>query len=206
MIASTALDAGGSRASRHRSLRTGLIVGTVSILLAICGYGIASLISHSGQTYAAGSPSSWLPKQQLQLPVDRQLVGTYSNPAIAVAGDNVKIKAPGFSAMVDVTGPLVPGEGFLYQPQYVVATWKVHIWDVKGNIALSAADFDSIDHVGTEFRLLPPTGTTVPTSVVTGHQVTFQLRANVPIGEDLFRWAPDGNNVIAKWDNQVEND
>jgi hypothetical protein len=46
----------------------------------------------------------------------------------------------------------------------------------------------------------------MPRSVSTGQQVTFQLRGVVPIGEDLLRWAPNGNNIVAKWDNQVEND
>jgi len=46
----------------------------------------------------------------------------------------------------------------------------------------------------------------MPKAVSTGQQVSFQLRAVVPIGEDLVRWAPNGNNIVAKWDNQVEND
>lgn len=201
----------GARTSRaglpgSACVRTALIIGTFALLLGILGYGIDALIAHSDQTLTAGNPATWLPKQQLDKPVARMLVGTYANPAITVAGDNVRVKTPRFRALADVTGPLVPGEGFSYQPQYVVATWTVHIWDVTGDIALSAADFDSLDHAGTEFRLLPPLGTTMPKSVSTGRQVTFQLRAVVPIGEDLFRWAPNGNNIVAKWDNQVEND
>ena len=127
-------------------------------------------------------------------------------PAITVAGDDVRVKTPTFSAFAVVTGPLVPGEGLSYQPQYVVATWTVHIWDVKGHIPLSAADFDNIDHVGTEFHLQPPQGTTMPQVGLDGRAGHLQLRAVVPIGEDLFRWAPNGNNIVAKWDNQVEND
>jgi hypothetical protein len=87
-----------------------------------------------------------------------------------------------------------------------VGTWTVHIWDVKGHIPLSAAEFDSIDHLGAEFRLKVPQGTTMPKAVSTGQQATFQLRAVVPVGEDLVRWAPNGDNIVAKWDNQVEND
>ena len=189
-----------------RRARTALIIGTLAALLGILAYGIYGLVSPGRQTYAGGNPATWLPKQQLYQPVDRTLVGTYSDPAITVAGGDVRVKTPPFSALVVVTGPLVPGEGYNYQPQYVVATWTVHIWDVKGDIPLSAADFDTIDYVGTEFRLLPPQGTTMPKSVSTGRQVTFQLRAVVPIGEDLLRWAPNGNNIVAKWDNQVEND
>jgi hypothetical protein len=137
---------------------------------------------------------------------DHTKIGTYANPAITVTGDIVDVKTPNFSAMATVTGPLVPGEGFTYQPRAITATWIVHIWDVKGTIALSAADFDNIDHLGTEFSVNSPPGLTVPKSVSTGQQVSFQLRAVVPIGEDLFRWAPNGNNIVAKWDSQVEND
>jgi hypothetical protein len=46
----------------------------------------------------------------------------------------------------------------------------------------------------------------MPTSVSTGEQATFSLRAVVPTGDSLVRWAPNGNNIVAKWDNQVEND
>jgi hypothetical protein len=46
----------------------------------------------------------------------------------------------------------------------------------------------------------------MPTSVSTSQQATFQLRAVVPTGESLVRWAPNGYNVIAKWDNQVEDE
>jgi len=200
--------AGRSRAGQpgSRRARTALIIGAFAVLLGILAYGIYGLASPGRQTYAGSHPATWLPKQQLYQPVERTLVGTYSDPVITVAGGDVRVKTPRFSALVVVNGPLVPGEGYSYQPQFVVATWTVHIWDVNGDISLSAADFDSIDHVGTEFHLLPPQGTTMPRSVSTGQQVTFQLRGVVPIGEDLLRWAPNGNNIVAKWDNQVEND
>jgi hypothetical protein len=199
--------AGRSRAGRlgPGRARTALIAATFAALLGVSAYGVDLLISsHHG--YAGGNPATWLPKEEVNLSVDHTLVGTYKSPAITVAGDDVRVKTPTFSALAVVTGPLVPGEGLSYQPQYIVATWKVHIWDVKGHIPLSAADFDNIDHFGTEFRVQAPQGTSVPRTVSTGGQVSFELRAVVPIGEDLFRWAPNGNNIVAKWDNQVEND
>jgi hypothetical protein len=182
-----------------------VLAAIFAALLGVAAYGVDLLVS-AHQGYASGNPATWLPKEELHQAADQMLVGTYKSPAITVAGDNVRVKTPTFSASAVVTGPLVPGEGLSYQPQYVVATWKVHIWDVKGHISLSAADFDNIDHIGTEFRLQPPQGTTMPRAVSTGGQVSFELRAVVPIGEDLFRWAPNGNNIVAKWDNQVEND
>ncbi len=152
-----------------------------------------------------GGPATRL-AEQLDRPADHTVAGTYADPAITVAGDDVRVKTPTFSASAVVTGPLVPGEGFSYQPRFVTGTWTVHIWDVKGHIPLAAADFDSIDHFGNEYRLRVPPGTTMPKEVSAGQQVTFELRAVVPIGEDLVRWAPNGNNIVAKWDNQVEND
>ena len=203
--------AGGSRAfrpgsRRGRLVRTGATAAIFAVLFGGLAYGAYALWYNSHEGYVAGNPAKWLPEQQLNRNVDRTLVGTYASPAITVVGDLVRVETPTFSATAVVTGPLVPGEGFTYQPSAVVATWTVHIYDVKGHIPLSAADFDSIDHVGTEFKVLPPAGTTMPTSVSTGGHVTFDLRGDVPIGEDLFRWAPNGNNIVAKWDNQVEND
>jgi hypothetical protein len=40
----------------------------------------------------------------------------------------------------------------------------------------------------------------------TGQTLRFKVRAVMPTGEGLMRWAPNGNNIVAKWDYQVEND
>jgi hypothetical protein len=200
----TAVRLGG--VDRAPSLRNVLLASLVVAVLGAAAYSIDVLVTRSGPSIGAGRPATWLPSQQLHEATEHTVVGTYAAPAITVAGGDVRVKAPGFSAVAVVTGPLVPGEGFQYQPRFVSATWTVHIFDVKGTIPLAASDFDSIDYAGAAFHMQPPQGTTVPKSVSTGRQVTFQLRANVLIGEDLFRWAPNGNDIIAKWDNQVEND
>jgi hypothetical protein len=190
----------GSRA------RTVAVAVIFAVLLGALGYGAYGLWANGHRGYVAGNPAKWLPKQQLDQPVDRTLVGTYASPAVTLAGDDVRVQTPTFSAVAVVIGPAVPGEGLSFQPTYLTSTWTVHIWEVKGHISLSAKDFDSVDYAGTEFKLHVPQGGTMPTSVATGQQVTFQLRAVVPTGESLVRWAPNGKNVIAKWDNQVEND
>jgi len=195
-----------SGAVRPRSIRTLALAGIFAVLLGVLGYGVYGLWANSHRGYVSANPAKWLPKQQLDHPVDGIVIGTYALPAITVAGDDVRIHTPTFSALAVVTGPTVPGEGLSYQPRYLTSTWTVHIWDVKGYVPLAAKDFDSIDHVGTQFQLHVPQGGTMPTSVSTGQQATFQLRAVVPVGESLFRWAPNGNNIVAKWDNQVEND
>ena len=193
-----------SGAVRPRSYRTVAVIFVV--LLGVLAYGVYGLWANGHRAYVSGNPAKWLPKQALHKPVDRTLFGTYAAPAITVAGDYVHVRAPTFTALAVVTGPAVPGQGFSYQPKYLTSTWTVHIWDVKGYVPLAAKDFDSIDYAGTEFQLSVPPGGTMPKSVSTGQDATFQLRAVVPIGESLLRWAPNGNNIIAKWDNQVEND
>jgi hypothetical protein len=198
---------GESRAIRPGSrARTVALAAIFAVLLGALSYGTYGVWANSHRGYVSGNPAKWLPKQQLDQRVDGTLLGTYASPAITVAGDDVRVKTPKFSAFAVVTGPAVPGEGLSYQPTYLTSTWTVHIWDVKGEIALSTKDFDSIDHAGTEYQLHVPEGSTMPMSVSTGQQATFQLRAVVPTGESLVRWAPNGNNIIAKWDNQVEND
>jgi hypothetical protein len=176
------------------------------VLLGALAYGGYGLWANSHEGYVPGNPAKWLPKQALRTLSDRTLVGTYAAPAITVAGDAVRVETKNFSALAVVTGPAVPGEGLSYQPDYLTSTWTVRIWDVKGYVALSAKDFDSLDHSGTQYQLHVPDGSTMPTSVSTGHQATFSLRAVVPTGESLVRWAPNGHNIVAKWDNQVEND
>jgi len=189
--------------SRARTIASAAIFALLLGALAYGGYG---LWANSHQGFVHGNPAKWLPKQSLRTLSDRTLVGSYASPAITVAGDDVRVETPKFSAFAVVTGPSVPGEGLSYQPDYLTSTWTVHIWDIKGYIALSAKDFDSLDHSGTQYQLHVPPGTTMPTSVSTGQQVTFSLRAVVPTGESLVRWAPNGHNIVAKWDNQVEND
>jgi hypothetical protein len=186
--------------------RTIAFAAIFAVLLGALAYGGYGLWANSHQGYVPGNPAKWLPKQSLRTVTDRTLVGTYASPAITVAGDDVRVKTPTFSAFAVVTGPAVPGEGLSYQTGYLTSTWTVHIWDVKGYIALSAKDFDSLDHSGIEYQLHVAAGTTMPPSVATGQQVTFSLRAVVPTGESLVRWAPNGHNIVAKWDNQVEND
>jgi hypothetical protein len=36
--------------------------------------------------------------------------------------------------------------------------------------------------------------------------VSFRLRVVEATGEGLMRWAPNGRNIVAKWDFVVEND
>jgi hypothetical protein len=181
------------------------IVAILVVLFAALGVGIYGLTNRPHLNLA--DPASWLPRQQLDHPVNSTLVGTAANPALTVEGDYVEVHAPTFSALALITGPNVPGEGLPYQANYTTCTWTISFSHVVGSLPISVSDFDSIDHSQTVFKpyLLP--GEAVPPKVLqTGQHLSFQIRAVMPVGEGLMRWAPDGDHIVAKWDYQVEND
>ncbi|MGO8861975.1 MAG: hypothetical protein ACLQRH_14585 [Acidimicrobiales bacterium] len=185
--------------------RTILIVGIFAVLFAALGYGLYELTAPRQLNMA--DPQSWLPKQQLDHPVDRTLVGTYADPALTVEGDFVEVRTATFSALAVMNGPVVPGEGLPHQASFTTCTWTISLSHVVGRVPISVADFDSIDHSQTVFKpYLVPGERTPPTVVTTGHDLTFQIRSVMPVGEGLLRWAPDGDHIVAKWDYQVEND
>jgi hypothetical protein len=45
-----------------------------------------------------------------------------------------------------------------------------------------------------------------PAVLEPGRKVSFEIRAGAPVGEGLMRWAPNGRQIVAKWDFVVEND
>jgi hypothetical protein len=186
-------------------VRRGAFWAIVVVLAVVLAWGVHGLVAPPAQRFA--DPSSWLPKQQLGHPVDQLLVGTVARPALTVVGDTIEVKTPTFTALAVVTGPEVPGEGGPVQPQFVTCTWTVSISHVVGTVPLSLSDFDSIDAVQTAYKEgLVPGQHAVPASLHTGQSVQFRVRSVMPIGEGLFRWAPDGDHIVAKWDYQVEND
>ena len=169
------------------------------------GFGIYGLTATSRPNLA--DAASHLPKQLLDHPVDETLVGTVASPALTVEGNNVQVKTSKFSALALVTGPVVPGEGLPNQMSFTTCTWTISIWHVVGRAPIAVADFDSIDHLGTVFKpYLVPGQPKLPSVLVTGQHLSFQIRAVMPVGEGLIRWAPDGDHIVAKWDYQVEND
>jgi len=186
-------------------LRRLAIGGVVAALLTGVGAGAYGLVDRPGTTNYA-DPESWLPKQQLDQPVDRTVVGTVRAPALTIVGDDVLVRARRFSALATVTGPFVLGEGLTYQASYTTCTWTVSIWHVTGRLPLAVADFDTIDHTGTVVQPYLVPGQHMPSLLTTGQKASFQIRAVMPVGEGLMRWAPDGNDIVAKWDYQVEND
>ena len=117
------------------------------------------------------------------------------------------VRTPRWSVRVTVTGPQVPGEGLPYQAPATTCTWVVTMSGATGPVPVSASDFTSIDDLGHVYRPVFVAGQQVPPKILRpGKTVRFELRAAEAVGEGLMRWAPDGRNIVAKWDFVVEND
>jgi hypothetical protein len=178
--------------------------GALVLLLSACG-------SHPHNPYAGGkfSPEfpSFLPAKTLNANDDGVLTGTAAKPALAVEGEGVEVKTPGWSVRVVVSGPVVPGEGLPYQPSGTTCTWTVTMSGATGRVPIALADFNSIDHVGQIYQLTFVQGQPVPPSTLApGRGVSFKLRSYEAVGEGLMRWAPINQKIVAMWDYEVEND
>jgi len=186
-------------------VRRVLFWGVAVILMLTMAWGIHDLVAKPGPNTV--DPASWLPKQQLDHPVDQTITGSVAHPGLTVNGGYVQVKTPTFSALAVVNGPVVPGEGLPVVQGYTTCTWTISLSHVRGTVPISMADFDSIDHLQTVYTLtLVPGQRPLPATLHTGQSLSFQVRAVMPTGEGLMRWAPNGNNIVAKWDYQVEND
>ncbi len=131
------------------------------LFLAACG-------SHAHNPYANGkfSPKfpSFLPTKTLNANDDRVLTGTAAKPALTVEGEGVEVKTPGWSVLVVVSGPVVPGEGLPYQPPDTTCTWTITMSDATGPVPVSLSDFNSIDHLGQIYHLTFVQGQPAPSS------------------------------------------
>jgi hypothetical protein len=188
---------------------------TVAAVTAVAGCGSGSSSgSGSGATKAAvagatplGSYPSFLPKSTLHQPTDSVLTGTAQRPALANEGDAVQVKTSGFAVLVTVTGPQVPGEGLPFQANADTCTWVVTLSGATRPVPIAAADFTAIDDQNNVYRPALVPGRPKPPAVLKpGQKISFELRAVEATGEGLMRWAPDGHDIVAKWDFVVEND
>lgn len=176
------------------------------VLAAVLGWGIHGLVVKPAPVTAT-NPQSWLPKQQLDHPVDQTIIGSPAHPGLSVEGDFIRVKTPTFSALAVVDGPVVPGEGLPVIQRYTTSTFTVTLSSVHGTVPINVADFDAIDVHQTVYKmLLVPGQRSLPHTLHAGQDLSFKVRTVMPTGEGLMRWAPDGNNIVAKWDFQVEND
>jgi hypothetical protein len=135
------------------------------------------------------------------------LTGTAQQPALTNQGDAVKVQTPRWSVLVTVSGPQVPGEGLPYQATETTCTWMVTMSGATGTVPISASDFSSIDQGSNVYRPVLVPGQPKPPKVLhPGEKVSFELRVAEATGQGLMRWAPNGRNIVAKWDFVVEND
>jgi hypothetical protein len=193
-------------------------------LLALGLVALAGCASASGQPAAgrpaagrpAASPStsihfgaypSYLPRSTVNYHSDVVLTGTVQRPALTNQGDGVEVRTPAWSVLVTVSGPQVPGEGLPYQAPSTTCTWVVTMSGATGSVPVTTADFTSIDDLNNVYWPQFVNGQPKPPKMLRpGMKVTFELRAAMVTGEGLMRWAPDGRNIVAKWDFVVEND
>ena len=157
-----------------------------------------------------GSAPSFLPSSQIS--ADSVLTGTTDRPALTSEGDTVLVELAHGSALVTVTGPIVPGEGLPHPAATTTCTWTVTMRRAVGTVPLRLGDFTALDHLGGVSHPSVLAGHRPPPSVLRpGQTVRFQMRAVMRTGEGVVRWAPpsagtEPGHILASWDFTVEND
>jgi hypothetical protein len=201
--------------ARGRAARLGRLASVLvfAVLAALAGCNSRSGLdavgggSPSPSSGLLGSYPSFLPRDTLNYHSDAILVGTIKRPALTNQGDGVRVKTGRWTVLITVSGPQVPGEGLPYQAPTTTCTWIVTMSRATGTVPISLADFSTIDALNEIYLPAFVAGQPLPPSTLRpGQKVSFELRAVMPTGEGLMRWAPDGHNIVAKWDFIVEND
>lgn len=196
---STPTGAGSRTRRRFGALVAGLALTTT--LLAGC----AAAPQHPADADRYGKLPSWLPKDTTA--PNSMLTADLQHPAITSEGDAVEVHLAQGTVRMTVVGPEVPGEGLPVQPEDTTCTWVVTMSDASAPIDLKAADFNTLDHLGTVYRVAAVPGQpAVPASIRPGQQVRFELRTAMPTGEGVMRYSGGTQHVLASWDFVVEND
>jgi hypothetical protein len=194
-------------AAEVRVGRLAALVALALVLLALAGCGSTPHHTAANNANHFGGYPSFLPRNTLNYHSDTVLTGTVERPALTSQGDGVEVKTSAWSVLITVTGPQVPGEGLPYQAPSTTCTWVVTMSDATGSVPISLADFSSIDDLDRVYWPKFVAGQPQPPKILRpGMKVSFELRVAEATGEGLMRWAPDGNNIVAKWDFVVEND
>ena len=190
----------------RRLVPPALLLWAVLVPLALAGCSTAAKPAASPAATFGGYPS-YLPKDTLNYHSDTVLTGTAQRPALTNQGDGVEAKTSQWSVLVTVSGPQVPGEGLPFQASATTCTWVVTMSGATAPVPISTSDFTSIDGESQVYRPVFVPGQPRPPEVLRpGQKVSFELRVVEAAGEGLMRWAPDGRNIVAKWDFVVEND
>jgi hypothetical protein len=152
-----------------------------------------------------GSMPTFLPTSSIH--PDGVLTGTPGRPALTSQGDSVQVVLADSSVRATVSGPVVPGEGLPYQSRATTCTWTVTLSDATRKMPIKIGDFSALDHRGAVYHVALVAGQPVPPAALSpGTTVAFELRTVMPTGEGLMRWAPAGQQIVASWDFEVEND
>lgn len=199
-------------ARRTGGVRFGVSLAVGVALIAIAVGGCDSAASghptpHPAATthQAYGSLPSYLPTDPV--PADRALIGTTAKPALASQGDTVDVRRTGGgSVRATVTGPAVPAQGLSSTTPIATCTFTISLQAGTRRVAVRVADFAIRDHFGARHALRPVASPAPSPVLEPGRSTSFQLRAFLPTGEGLVRWAPDARHVVASWDFVVETD
>lgn len=180
--------------------------------------GLAGVAGLAGcGTGPKSSDPAFLPPSASHARDDTVLTGTAARPALTSEGDPVEVSTPGWRVRATVTGPEIPGEGLPAQQPFTYCTWTVTLSGATGNVPVDIANFRPLDFAGRSYTVslvngsvveagLVPGGAALPQVLPPGRVLSFRIRAYEAVGEGLMRWAPDGNDIVAKWDYEVEND
>ncbi|MGT2425408.1 hypothetical protein [Amnibacterium kyonggiense] len=186
---------------RRRSGAAAVVLVTAAVALTGC----TSAASHPAASATYGALPSWLPADTSE--PNSMLVGDVRHPAVTSEGDVVEVRSKAGSVRITVVGPEVPGEGLPVQPKDTTCTWTVTMSDATAPVAVRAADFNTLDHLGTIYRVAAVPGRPpIPRTLAPGRTIRFELRAAMPTGEGLMRYSGGTDSVLANWDFVVEND
>jgi len=195
------------RPGRRRAPLALLLAVPLALGASLGGCGTAAKPAASPASPAASGYPAYLPKDTLNYHSDTVLTGTAQRPALTSQGDGVEVKTSRWSVLITVSGPQVPGQGLPYQAASTTCTWVVTMSGATAPVPISVPDFTTIDGGGYVYRPALVPGQPRPPAVLRpGQKVSFELRVVEAVGEGLMRWAPDGRNIVAKWDFVVEND
>jgi hypothetical protein len=139
---------------------------------------------------------------------DGPLTGTLAHPALQTQGLMVRLQFPHGTADMTVTGPETPAHGLSHEGDSSAVTWTITVSSTTTDLPLTAANFDTVDHLGDighpvvagDTPAMPP-GVLHP-----GQTATFRLTERMAVGEGLIRYSADKSHVLAKWDYEVEID
>jgi len=139
--------------------------------------------------------------------VDQVLTGSKATPAVTVEGDAVQADLPGGgTVLIRVSGPAVPDQTWQTPPPAVPCTWTVEMSGATVPVSIAEADFAVTDSLGDVHWPTFAPGSSPAGAVQPAQTATFTIQTDLPPGEGILQWAPDGKNPVATWDFVVEVD